>query len=339
MPAAETVIARESPSAKSALPLSAETLLDLYARMLRIRLVEERLAQVQSEGELPGPVHLYIGQEAVAVGVCAHLGDADWIASTHRGHGHFLAKSGETRKLVAEVYGRATGVCGGKGGSMHVADVSKGILGANGIVGGGIALATGAALTAKTRGNREVAIGFFGDGAANQGVLMEALNIATLWKLPLVLVCENNGFSEFSPSETVTAGEIWQRGTPFGIPSRAVDGNDIVAVYEAAGEAIERARRGDGPSLLEMRTYRLRGHVEAEKTFLSKAYRTDEEVEERRTAEPLARCRTLLREAGVGDAALGAAEARERTEVDAAFEYAANSPWPEIETAFQHMFA
>ena len=339
MPTAETVATRASPGAQTALPFSTETLLDLYARMSRIRLVEERLAQVQSEGELPGPVHLYIGQEAIAVGVCAHLDDADWIASTHRGHGHFLAKSGETKKLVAEVYGRATGVCGGKGGSMHVADVSKGILGANGIVGGGIGLATGAALTAKTRGNGAVSVGFFGDGAANQGVLMEALNIATLWKLPLVLVCENNGFSEFSPSETVTAGEIWRRGTPFGIPSRAVDGNDIVAVYEAAGEAIGRARRGEGPSLLEMRTYRLRGHVEAEKTFLSKSYRTDEEVEARRTAEPLARVRALLREAGVDDAALAAVEARERAEVDAAFEYAANSPWPEVDTAFQHMFA
>jgi len=326
-------------SASGALPFSNQTLLDLYARMLRIRLVEERLAQVQSEGELPGPVHLYIGQEAVAVGVCAHLTDADWIASTHRGHGHFLAKSRETRKLVAEVYGRATGVCGGKGGSMHVADVSKGILGANGIVGGGIGLATGAALTAKTQGSHAVSVGFFGDGAANQGVLMEALNVAALWKLPLVLVCENNGFSEFSPSEMVTAGEIWKRGLPMGVPSQPVDGNDIIAVYRSAGEAIDRARRGEGASLLEMRTYRLRGHVEAEKTFLAKSYRTDEEVEARRAKEPLLRCRSLLRDAGVDDASVAAAEQRERAEVDAAFEYAASSPWPEVETAFQHMFA
>ena len=307
--------------------------------MLRIRLVEERLAEVQAAGELPGPVHLYIGQEAVAVGVCAQLRDSDWIASTHRGHGHFLAKSRETRKLVAEVYGRATGVCGGKGGSMHVADVSKGILGANGIVGGGIALATGAALTSKTRGNRDVAVAFFGDGAANQGVLMESLNIAALWKLPLVLVCENNGFSEFSPSEVVTAGEIWRRGTPFGVPSRPIDGNDIVATYTAAAEAVDRARKGDGPSFLEMRTYRLRGHVEAEKSFLSKSYRSDEEVERRRAVEPLARCRALLRESGVADAAVREAEERERGEVNAAFEFAAASPWPEPDAAFRHMFA
>ena len=339
MPSPDIVPAGNASTSNAALPLPPDKLLDLYARMVRIRLVEERLAQVQSEGELPGPVHLYIGQEAVAVGVCAHLTDRDWIASTHRGHGHFLAKSRDTSKLVAEVYGRATGVCGGKGGSMHVAEVSKGILGANGIVGGGIALATGAALTAKTRGEGNVSVAFFGDGAANQGVLMESLNIAALWKLPLVLVCENNGFSEFSPSEMVTAGEIWRRGTPFGVPSQPVDGNDILTVYRAAQEAVERARRGDGPSLLEMRTYRLRGHVEAEKSFLSKAYRTDEEVEERRGAEPIARCRALLQNAGVDDRAIAVAEKREQAEVDAAFEFAAGSPWPDTAAAFQHMFA
>jgi pyruvate dehydrogenase E1 component alpha subunit len=320
-------------------PLAPETLLDLFGRMTRIRLVEERLGEVQAEGELPGPVHLYIGQEAVAVGVCAHLTDADWICSTHRGHGHFLAKSRETKKLVAEVYGRATGVCGGKGGSMHVADISKGILGANGIVGGGIALATGAALTAKTRGEGRVAVCFFGDGAANQGVLLESLNIAALWKLPLLLVCETNGFSEFSPTETVTAGEIWKRAEPFGVPSRAVDGNDIAAVHEAAGEAVDRARRGEGPSFLEMRTYRLRGHVEAEKTFLSKSYRSDEEVQARRALEPLARCRSLLAAAGVAEAKLAAIEEAERAEVAAAFEFAAQSPWPDPKAAFEHMFA
>ena len=319
--------------------LSPETLLDLYSRMLRIRLVEERLAQVQAEGELPGPVHLYIGQEAVAVGVCAHLTDADWISSTHRGHGHFLAKSRETPKLVAEVYGRATGVCGGKGGSMHVADISKGILGANGIVGGGIALATGAALTARTQGRGRVAVGFFGDGAANQGVLLESLNVAALWKLPLILVCENNGFSEFSPTSDVTAGEIWRRGIPFGVPSTAVDGNDIVAVHAEAGKAIARAREGLGPALLEMRTYRLRGHVEAEQSFLSKTYRTDEEVEARRAHEPLLRCLTLLRASGADAAEIDAIDTRERLEVNDAFEFAAQSPWPAVETAFEHMFA
>jgi TPP-dependent pyruvate/acetoin dehydrogenase alpha subunit len=323
----------------SAERLSSEKLLELYGRMVRIRLVEERLAEVQAAGELPGPVHLYIGQEAVAVGVCAQLTDQDWIASTHRGHGHFLAKSDEIGKLVAEVFGRATGVCGGKGGSMHVADVSKGILGANGIVGGGIALATGAALSAQARGTRNVAVVFFGDGAANQGVLLEALNVAALWKLPLVLVCENNGFSEFSPTDTVTAGEIWKRATPFGVPGRPVDGNDIREVWAAAAEAIGRARSGGGPTLLEMRTYRLRGHVEAEKSFLSKTYRSDEEVERRREREPLRIASSVLHDAGVAPEAIAAAEQRERAEVEAAFAYAAESPWPQPEAAFQHMFA
>lgn len=323
----------------SAQEITSEKLLQMYGRMFRIRLVEERLAQVQAAGELPGPVHLYIGQEAIAVGVCAHLSDQDWICSTHRGHGHFLAKSDEIQKMVAEVYGRATGVCGGKGGSMHVADVSKGILGANGIVGGGIALAAGAALSAQTRGTRNVAVVFFGDGAANQGVLFEALNVAALWSLPLILVCENNGFSEFSPTATVTAGEIWKRATPFGVPGRPVDGNDVSEVWAAAGEAIGRARNGGGATLLEMRTYRLRGHVEAEKSFLSKSYRSDAEVEERREREPLRLAVAALHGAGVTADAIAKVEEKERVAVQAAFEYAAESPWPEPGAAFEHMFA
>jgi pyruvate dehydrogenase E1 component alpha subunit len=185
-----------------------EAALEMHRGMVLIRGMEERLAEVQRSGDLPGPVHLYVGQEAVAVGVCAHLAREDWIASTHRGHGHFLAKGGDPTSMVAEVFGRATGICGGKGGSMHVADLGRGILGANGIVGGGIGLAVGAALAAQLDGKGRVAVAFFGDGGANQGVIMEALNLGAIWKLPLVLVCENNGFSEFSPTATVTAGSI-----------------------------------------------------------------------------------------------------------------------------------
>ncbi|HEY3461338.1 MAG TPA: thiamine pyrophosphate-dependent dehydrogenase E1 component subunit alpha, partial [Casimicrobiaceae bacterium] len=232
------------------------TALRLYRRMLLIRRMEERLGDVQKAGELPGPVHLYIGQEAVAVGVCDHLNDRDWIASTHRGHGHFLAKGGDPTSMVAEIFGRSTGICGGKGGSMHVADVRRGILGANGIVGGGIGLATGAALAAQLDGKRRVAVAFFGDGGANQGVLMEALNLSAIWKLPLVLVCENNGFSEFSPTATVTAGEIVARATPFGVAAAKANGNDVLDLHRVAGEAVERARLGDGPTLIEARTYR-----------------------------------------------------------------------------------
>lgn len=220
----------------------------LFRRMLLIRKAEERLARDFKTGELPGSVHLYIGQEAVATGVCAHLDDSDWIASTHRGHGHFLAKDGDPFAMFAEIRGRSTGICGGMGGSMHVADISRGILGANGIVGGGIGLAVGAALAAQLDGKGRVAVAFFGDGAAAQGVLAEALNIAALWKLPLLLLCENNGYSEFSPTQSVIAGSIAERGVPFGVPSLAVDGNDVVAVWEAAHEAVERARNGGGPT-------------------------------------------------------------------------------------------
>src|SRR5271169_703566 len=185
-----------------------ETCLQLYTRMLTIRRAEECLARLGQEGKFPGGVHLYIGQEAVAVGVCAHLEERDWITSTHRGHGHFLAKGGDPNAMMAEIWGKRTGICRGMGGSMHVADVSKGILGANGIVGGGLAIATGAAFGAKLDGDGKVAVCFFGDGASNQGVLMETLNVSSLWGLPVVFVCENNGFSEFTPSAEVTSGRI-----------------------------------------------------------------------------------------------------------------------------------
>ena len=199
--------------APAATNLSKDELLEMFRKMQLVRKTEEHLGNASKAGEIPGPVHLYIGQEAVGVGVCTHLSDSDWIASTHRGHGHFLAKGGEPKTLVAEVYGRETGICKGMGGSMHVADFSKGIIGANGIVGGGIGLTTGAALASQLDGEGAVAVAFFGDGAANQGVLMESLNIGALWKLPLILVCENNGFSEFSPSDTVTSGEIAARAS------------------------------------------------------------------------------------------------------------------------------
>lgn len=313
--------------------------LRLYRKMALIRAVEERLAKVQGSGELPGPVHLYIGQEAIAAGVCSVLTDDDWIASTHRGHGHFLAKSPDTRLMVAEVFGRVTGVCKGKGGSMHVADISRGILGANGIVGGGIALAAGAALAEQIAATRNVGVVFFGDGAANQGVLFETMNIAALWKLPLIFVCENNGFSEFSPTSTVTAGDIWRRAEPFGLPTQFVDGNDAEAVVAATVQAVERARAGQGASFIEARTYRFRGHVEGEMTFLSKKYREEEEIKERQLQDPLMRMRNQLAERGVAEPALADVEESVQREVDEAFEFAAQSAWPEAAIAFDHMFA
>jgi len=305
------------------------TKLAMYERMLLIRGVEDRLVRNFKEGALPGNVHLYSGQEAVAVGVCAHLGDRDWITSTHRGHGHFLAKGGEPEGLFAEIYGKATGICKGFGGTMHVADFSKGIIGANGIVGAGMPIATGAALAAQLDGAGQVAATFFGDGAANRGVLMETLNIATLWHLPLIFICENNGFCEFSPTDTVTAGAIHARAAAFGIPTEVIDGNDVELVWRAAGAAVTRARRGEGPSFIEATTYRLRGHAEAEVHWLSEPYRSEEEIARWRPKDPLPRCAERLKADGVADAAaLGRIGAQVATRVDEAARRAAAAPLP-----------
>jgi pyruvate dehydrogenase E1 component alpha subunit len=315
---------------------ASEELLGMYRSMLLIRRMEERLGEVVKTGELPGPVHLYIGQEAVAVGVCACLGNRDWIASTHRGHGHFLAKGGDPRAMIAEILGRETGICHGKGGSMHVADFSRGILGANGIVGGGIGLALGAALAAQLDGEGRVSVAFFGDGGANQGVIMEALNIAAIWRLPLLLVCENNGFSEFSPTASVTAGEIAARAEPFGVPGVTVDGNDVVEVRRVAAEAVERARRGAGPTLIEARTYRWRGHVETEASFLSARYREDEEIARWRERDPIARLHAALLAGGAGQA-LDEIAAQVETVTGQAFDAAAADPLPPESSAFADM--
>jgi pyruvate dehydrogenase E1 component alpha subunit len=310
-----------------------DTMLYWYRQMVLIRGIEERLSAASLGGELPGPVHVSIGQEAIAVGVCATLRDDDWLASTHRGHAHFLARGGDPKALVAEVFGRATGACGGRGGSMHVADLSKGILGAQGIVGAGIGLATGAALTARIRGEGAVAVAFFGDGGANQGVLLEALNLSAVWKLPLLLICENNGWSEFTATETLTAGSIADRATPFGVPALSVDGNDVIAVRDAAQGAVSRARAGDGPTLLEMRTYRTRGHVETESTFLPAPYRTEAEIDVWRQRDPIAAVARRLSEVGVAESTLDELRAVIAGEVDEAFAFAAASPFPDPEDA------
>jgi len=319
--------------------VNSEELLYLYRRMLLIRRMEEQLGEVVKTGELPGPVHLYIGQEAVAVGVCAQLSDADWIASTHRGHGHFLAKGGDPRAMVAEILGRATGICHGKGGSMHVADFSRGILGANGIVGGGVGLAVGAALAAQLDGKRRVSVVFFGDGGANQGVVMEAINLAVLWKLPLLLVCENNGFSEFSSTQSVTSGEIAARAQPYGAHSAVVDGNDVQLVYVAAQDALERARSGAGPTLIEARTYRWRGHVETEKSFLSSTYRTDEEIALWVERDPIARAHAQLLESGVPSERVTSVQKEIEEIVERSYAQAMGDPLPAESTAFEDMLA
>lgn len=301
---------------------STEQLLDMYERMLLIRGIEKQLAADFKAGKLPGAVHLYVGQEAIAVGVCEHLNDSDWITGTHRGHGHYLAKGGDPGKMLAEIYGHSNGICQGMGGSMHVADFTKGIVGANGIVGGGLAITAGAAIAAKLEGKQQVAVCFFGDGAANQGVFMETLNVSSLWNLPMIFMCEHNTYSEFSPSDTVTAGELSDRARAFGMPTAVVDGNDVTAVWAAAKDAVARARNGDGPSYIEAKTYRIHGHIEAEVHFLSSTYRDKEEIEKWQKLDPIDRLRAQLLSSGASDeSALTAIEARVQEAVAAAERY------------------
>ena len=263
----------------------------------------------------------------------------DWASSTHRGHGHFLALGGDPKRLIAEIYGRATGICGGKGGSMHVADISHGMLGANGIVGAGIGLATGAALTAKRLHPGSVAVAFFGDGGANEGILFESMNLSALWLLPLVFICENNGWSEFVRTESLTYGQISKRADPFGIPNGQVDGNDIVAVFTEVSQAVERARAGLGPTFLEMLTYRTQGHVESELTFLPGAYRPDSEVEAWKLRDPIDLLAARLRSTGVESDTLADIQGEVGLEADAAFQFARESPMPDPATALQDVFA
>ena len=310
--------------------------------MLVIRRAEERLSKQAQAGLLPGGVHLYIGQEAVAIGVCTNLTDRDWITSTHRGHGHYLAKGGDLNAMYAEIWGKQEGICKGMGGSMHVADFSKGILGANGIVGGGFAIATGAAYGAKLRNDGRVAVCFFGDGAANQGVFMESMNVASAWGLPIVFVCENNGVSEFTISSTITGGKLVDRAAAF-MPTKIVDGNDILAVTEAAEDFIGRARNGGGPFYLECTTYRIRGHLEAEDAFLGGGtYRTKEEIVawQQPDRDPIKRFETYLLEHQWADAgAIAAIEAKVNAQVDAAMAYAEAGQPADTELAYSLMFA
>jgi pyruvate dehydrogenase E1 component alpha subunit len=275
-------------------------LLEIYRRMRTIRSFEEKLHELVSAGKIGGFMHLYAGQEAIAVGVCAQLSQADTVGSTHRGHGHCVAKGVDVKAMMAELFGRSTGTNRGKGGSMHIADVEKGMLGANGIVGGGIPLVTGAALTAQVLGTENVAVGFFGDGATNQGQFHESLTMASNWKLPALYVCENNGFGEFTPTEfVVPVKDIVERAGAYGMRAVIADGMDFFDVYEKAGEAIELARKGEGPTLLECKTYRFYGHYVGDQT----PYRNKEEAEDWiQNRDPLDIFESRATESGVADA-------------------------------------
>jgi pyruvate dehydrogenase E1 component alpha subunit len=313
-----------------------EQLLDMYERMVQIRVFEDAAGKNFADGLMPGFVHLYAGEEAVAVGVCSHLTDRDYITSTHRGHGHCIAKGVDIPGMCAELMGKATGVCKGKGGSMHIADVDKGMLGANGIVGGGLPLATGAALTAKTLGTGGVAVCFFGDGASNQGTFHEALNLAAIWKLPVVFVCENNGYAESTPfSYHCSASDIANRAAAYEIPGVVVDGLDLFSVYEAAGEAIARARRGDGPTLVEAKTYRYYGHFQGDTI----TYRTEDEVNRYKERDAIQHVRKYAIEHGLATAEdLDAIDARVAKLLEDAWDAAKAAPWPAPEEALEDVY-
>ncbi len=326
--------------------VSKEDLIGLYRSMVRIRKFEDRVAEIYWEGKtpafdigagtIPGEMHLYQGQEAVAVGVCAHLRKDDAVASTHRGHGHLIAKGVDLKPMLAEIMGRKTGLCQGKGGHMHLFSPEL-HYGCGGIIGGGLPHATGAALAFKKQGRDNVAVAFMGEGAANIGAFHESLNLAALWKLPVVFIVEDNLYAVSVPKTASTSVKSnAERGAAYGIPGVLVDGMDVMAVYEAAGEAIARARRGEGPSIIEALCYRYRGHFEGD----AEPYRTPEEVEEWKKKDPIPCFRQQLIDQGV----LSEAEAEKideeiAAEVKEAEEFARNSPFPEPEEALEHVFA
>jgi len=306
---------------------------DLYRTMRTIRGFEERVVELVNANEIAGVTHEYVGQEAVATGVCAALRRDDVITSTHRGHGHVIAKGAEVRRMMAELLGRVDGLNRGRGGSMHIADLGVGIYGANGIVAAGAPLAAGAAWAAKAGGSDRVAVTFFGDGGANQGVLHETMNLAALWNLPLLFVCENNGYAVTLAQASSTSGSLVDRAAAYGMAAHEVDGMDVEAVLASANEAVARARTGGGPTFLECRTYRFYGHHTAERT-MKLDYRSDDEIERWRARDPLTHVGETL------DVALrDRIDAEVEALLDDAVEFARRSPLPERADALDFVFA
>ncbi|MDD5698428.1 MAG: thiamine pyrophosphate-dependent dehydrogenase E1 component subunit alpha [Victivallaceae bacterium] len=317
--------------------LNEDTLLEMYEKMLLIRKFEEKLYFLFLTRVMPGSMHQCNGQEACAVGVCANLVKNDYITSTHRGHGHCLAKGADVKAVMAEMFGKKTGLCKGMGGSMHIADFSVGMLGANGIVAAGIPQAAGAAWACRYLKNDHIAVAFFGDGAANEGVFHEGLNLAAVWKLPVVFVCENNLYGLSTHYRKVTAVEnIAARAAAYNMPGTIVDGMDVLAVYETAREAVARARNGGGPTLLECKTYRYMGHSRFEKP----SYRTQEEVEEWKQKDPIpAFAGRLKEEFMVSKEAITAIERKVDEEIENAVKYAEAGPDPEPDDYKQYIYA
>jgi pyruvate dehydrogenase E1 component alpha subunit len=317
--------------------LNKEVLLKMYFTMTKIRDFENAITDVYSRGLMNGLAHLYIGEEAIATGVCANITPKDYAVSTHRGHGHLIAQGANLKKMMAEVLGRKTGYCKGKGGSMHIMDASKGILGANGIVGAGIPMATGAAYSAKYRGTDQVAVSFFGDGASNQGTFHESINMAAAWKLPVVYVCENNLFGISVDIRKVTGNpNIADRAFGYGIPGVAVDGNDVLEVYRVTHTAFVRARKGEGPTLIECKTYRQKGHHAGDP---GTAYRLEEEKKAWMKRDPIKTFKErLIKEEIINEEEVENLEKESRKLIEEAVQFAENSPFPEPEEAYQDLF-
>jgi len=319
------------------MPIGKEKLIDMFKTMVRIRAFEERVSKEFAAGNIPGVVHLYIGEEATATGACANLRPDDYITSTHRGHGHLIAKGGRTDRMMAELYGKKTGYCKGKGGSMHIADPGIGILGANGIVGGGIPIAGGAALSAQMRDTGQVVVCFLGDGAGNRGTFHEGVNMAACWNLPVIYVIENNLYAQKTRiTDTARLTNLADRAAAYDIPDVTVDGNDVIAVYEAVSEAVAKARRGEGPTLVECRTYRWHGHYEGD----PQTYKPKEEVEEWQKKDPIPAFRKRLIEMGVlTQQDVGKIDRDVNEEIEKALKFAVESPFPAPEETLEDVFA
>jgi pyruvate dehydrogenase E1 component alpha subunit len=312
-----------------------DALLRLWETMVLIRSFELRLQSLFRAGKVPGLTHLCTGQEAVAAGICAALGPGDRIASSHRGHGHTLAHGTPPEPVMAEILGRVTGLCGGRVGSMHLFDAERGNLGTNGIVGGGVPLAVGAGLAAKSAGDGRVAVAFFGDGALNQGVVLECLNMAALWRLPVLLVCEHNGYGEFTASDDVTAGDIHARLAAYGLPVEDIDGMDAALVLQTAQRGVARARAGDGPTVILARAWRFSGHHAGD----AQDYKDDAETRAWRARDPIPRLRERLLEAGTPAERLDRIEAEVKNRIDAAVKAALAAPEPGPELLEEKVYA
>lgn len=319
------------------LDLPKESLVKMYRKMLEIRFFEEKVFGLYGQNLVPGTIHLYAGEEAVAVGVCSALSKDDYITSTHRGHGHCIAKGADLKRTMAEILGKKTGYCKGKGGSMHIADFSIGMLGATAVVGAGLPIAVGAGLSARLRKTGQVVACFFGEGASNQGTFHESINMASAWKLPVIFVCENNLYAMGTrQSRIMNIENIADRAVSYGIPGVSVDGNDVLAVYEAACVAVERARRGEGPTLIECKTYRQKGHSRVDPA----KYRPREEVEGWLQRDPIKRLRHKLIQTVIStEAELQEIEKEVSSEIEDAVKFAVESTFPAPEEALEDVYA